>query len=534
MRTGMALAALGVAVWIFLVIISRAANSREAGLVMFIMLAVLSNLFAVLAGCRTTADCLSQEKRDGTLGLLFLTDLKGYDIVLGKLVATSLNTFYGLVAMFPILGICLLLGGVAPAEFWRVVLASINNLLFSLAAGMFCSAISKDERKAVGATFLVILTVTGLPALAAMIEAMSDRQFSLFPWFYLPSPGYTCYAAFEMNFGRSQGQAFYVSGGLVLGLTLILLGLSCWITPRAWQDRAVGARKGSLKERVQQWRFGSPQRRLELRRQLLPVNPMLWLVSREQAKVMVVWVALGTATLLWLWGWMAWPRDWLEIASIPTGLLLNSFLKTWLAGEASRRLAEDRHSGALELLLATPMSVPEILQGQRLALWRQFAWPTFFVLLVEGALLFGGLSEFIRSDQTLWIMVWLAGMSVLVWDLFTLSWVGMWMGLNSRNASHASSAALVRICVLPWLIFGLLLTFILMANAMRRWSGGSGLGPGGVLLMWFIISAGTNLLFGTLAKEKLLSEFRRIAMERFDARPSGAWGRRLGQWWARR
>ena len=44
--------------------------------------------YCLLSGVWFTADCLSEEKREGTLGLLFLTDLKGYDVVFGKLVAT--------------------------------------------------------------------------------------------------------------------------------------------------------------------------------------------------------------------------------------------------------------------------------------------------------------------------------------------------------------------------------------------------------------------------------------------------------------
>ena len=35
-----------------------------------------------LCAMRNTADSLSAEKREGTLGLLFLTDLRGYDVVL--------------------------------------------------------------------------------------------------------------------------------------------------------------------------------------------------------------------------------------------------------------------------------------------------------------------------------------------------------------------------------------------------------------------------------------------------------------------
>src|SRR6266404_1387013 len=48
----------------------------------------------LLAGLELTSDCLSEEKRGGTLGLLFLTPLRGFDIVLGKLTASSLITVY--------------------------------------------------------------------------------------------------------------------------------------------------------------------------------------------------------------------------------------------------------------------------------------------------------------------------------------------------------------------------------------------------------------------------------------------------------
>src|SRR6185295_7721793 len=56
-------------------------DQSEAGPVIFRWLAGAMLLYATFYGARSTADSLSAEKRDGTLGLLFLTDLKGYDIV---------------------------------------------------------------------------------------------------------------------------------------------------------------------------------------------------------------------------------------------------------------------------------------------------------------------------------------------------------------------------------------------------------------------------------------------------------------------
>src|SRR5438093_10190932 len=169
-RLGAALVGLAVAGWIMLM--PFLPTPRQKGIALFVSLSIVTFLYSLLAGLLTTADCLSHEKREGTLGLLFLTDLKGHDIVLGKLAATSLNAFYGMLAIFPVMAISLLVGGVTGGEFWRVVLVSVNNLLFSLAVGMFCSAICKDERKAIVLAFLIVLFFTlGLPLLGAIMEA---------------------------------------------------------------------------------------------------------------------------------------------------------------------------------------------------------------------------------------------------------------------------------------------------------------------------------------------------------------------------
>ena len=71
----------------------------------FVSLTGFAFSYCLLVGTFFTADCLSEEKRDGTLGLLFLTDLHSYNVVLGKWVAASLAGFHGLLAMLPALGL---------------------------------------------------------------------------------------------------------------------------------------------------------------------------------------------------------------------------------------------------------------------------------------------------------------------------------------------------------------------------------------------------------------------------------------------
>ena len=139
LRSGVALGVIAAAMWIFL--ISRYESQRDIGQVIFYVLTGASLAYCLLAGLRATADCLSEEKREGTLGLLFLTDLRGYDVVVGKLAANSLNAFYGVLAVVPVLGIPLLMGGVTVGEFGRVALVLVNTLFFSLCVGMFAAKV---------------------------------------------------------------------------------------------------------------------------------------------------------------------------------------------------------------------------------------------------------------------------------------------------------------------------------------------------------------------------------------------------------
>src|SRR5207245_140427 len=131
------------------------------------------------AGLFFTSDCLSEEKREGTLGFLFLTDLRGYDVAAGKLLATSLRGFYALLALFPVLAVTFMMGGVTGAEFWKTAVALLNALFFSLAAGLFISSLSRDSQKALAGTVLLMLLFTaGGPIADSVIANVKERAFA--------------------------------------------------------------------------------------------------------------------------------------------------------------------------------------------------------------------------------------------------------------------------------------------------------------------------------------------------------------------
>src|SRR5581483_5309054 len=116
---------------------------------LFYALSGYTGLVCIFAGPMFSANAIADERRDGTLQLLFLSTLNGADVVLGKFVSVSVYIFYGLLAVQPVMALPFIMGGVTGTEFIRVTLASLNALFFSLALGIFVSVVGRNTEKAV-------------------------------------------------------------------------------------------------------------------------------------------------------------------------------------------------------------------------------------------------------------------------------------------------------------------------------------------------------------------------------------------------
>ncbi len=511
----LAVAAIGVLIGGWVMLVMRREPPWELGQMLLFAISAAVYLYCLFVGIFRTADCLSEEKREGTLGLLFLTDLKGYDIVLGKLFASSLNAFYGIFAIFPVMAIPLLVGGVTIAEFWRVVLVALNTLFFSLATGMFCSAISRDERRSMVVAFIIVLFFTaGFPLAALICHEWRPVRFlrPIAELLLVPSPGYAAVMAFEIPFTKSTVNYFFPSVIVTHVLSWALLIASSLIVPRTWQDRALTTAQLRRHEKLEQLRLGTAEKRRAIRRRLLDINPILWLLARSRTKSLAVWAFFLLAGLIWTAGLLISPRDWKdEGAYLTTAFLMQLVLKFWIGTEACRRFSNDRQSGALELLLSTPIEVKEIVRGQILALERQFAAPVFVVLLMDFLFLMSGRRS---SEMT---VVWIVGMAVFVADIIALSWIGMWRGLNSRRPNRAAASSMFIVLVLPWIIFIGLMTVGAFMNAfgfrLGRWE------EEVMFILWAIISIGVSACFMVPAQRRLLTKFREVATSRFDSAP---------------
>ncbi|MDB6037417.1 MAG: hypothetical protein JWM99_1258 [Verrucomicrobiales bacterium] len=495
--------------WIWLTF-SQSYNFGRQGSSLFSGLSGLAMAYALLIGL-TTADSISEEKREGTLGLLFLTDLRGFDVVLGKLVATSLNSFYGLIAIFPLLAVPLLLGGVNVGEFWRMVLVLCITLLFSVSCGMFCSAISKSDRRARGAALLLIIVFAAIIPLVHSIRtrfAAGTSDSAL-----LATAPYAYMLAFDAQYA-SAFQSFWKCIGVLSAFSLLLLTVASNAVPRLWQDHPASPGKARWIEKWANWTSGDARLRAAVRSQMLNINPFFWLASRPTRKSFYPFVFLGLVGAFWLYLANKYPRDMQEeFVYVLTMLALHTALKWWVASEASRLFSEDRRSGALELTLSTPLTVSEIINGQLRALSRQFLIPACIILVADVCMTFWGAWRQSGSViDSAWVSTSFAGMIVFAADLLAISWLGMWLGVRSLKTGKAAMGVRARILVLPWVLF---VGVISLAGIARL---GISFTPNWqmVLGLWLTLSLGLDLLFGTSSARNLHRHFRSLATSRFE------------------
>ncbi len=493
-------------------LLSAGVAPKQVGHAIFQGFSLLLLLYSLIYGRRATADCLSCEKREGTLGLLFLTDLKGYDIILGKLAATSLGGFYGLLSAFPVLAVPLLMGGTTNGEFWRTVLVLVCTFLFSLAVGIFGSSMSREYHRAMEANFILLLLVVVAGPVCGGVIAFFNPSHAFIKTLFLPCPFYTLYLCSDIHF-RVDFDFFYWSVELIMGLTLLLLLLTNWVAPRCWRERAPTGEKTRRSEIWRRLNYGQDARHSAFRRQSLEVNPIYWLSARVRLKPAHVWAFLGAVGCWWLLGRLSQGRVWLDTSvTVAMALILNATLKLWVAIEAGQRLAEDRKTGTLEALLTSPVTVKEMLRGHLMALKRQFLRP---LLVVAGAGALFAIESYRRSHDVESTVFAAVGAAMLLADSAALAWVSKCLALAAGKAHHAALGAVLRILILPWMAAGGIVLVAKLGIALGRgqfWQAD--------WIDWLALAAvlglAADLGFGLMAWWRLNYRFRQLAVRQFD------------------
>ncbi|HWQ91605.1 MAG TPA: hypothetical protein VN673_08030 [Clostridia bacterium] len=344
--------AAGVLIIVFaLVVLSWRSNPAQLGANLFFRLHyTLTWAFWIIVPLMT-ADCISREKREGTLGLLFLTPLTVRDVIAGKAAIHVIRALTLFLATIPVLGLPLVLGGVTWIHVLLAVLEQANAAVLAIGAGLLASV--------KGGTTVQVMARAVLTAMALKITS-------------------TIWIA--------PARAMSFSSPI---LTLILAGFgvicSAILCSQVYQH--------SRRELTKRWQDEKPVETPDWVRMFsnsrfwqnffawdkgrtLDRNPIGWLQEYSWTARLTKWAWFFGTMLIGILVLATTTRR-----SPPWQAVMTGILTLGLAFSAAGSFRRERESGLLELLLVTPLSAWQLILGRAWGMFCHYL-PAFAMLLV--------------------------------------------------------------------------------------------------------------------------------------------------------
>lgn len=386
---------------------------------------IMGFMFLVVPGL--TADCLSRERRDGTLVLLFLTPLTSRGIVAGKVLAQVLRAFTLWLAVLPVLIIPFLAGGVSMVNASGILSAEFSAILLCLGGGLLASSFAKQRASAFILAYLFawgLLAIYSAPAslfsnlgyqrldlqfggLLALVTGDDDTALS---WaFYWPAQPV---AAFDWILSFATGPT------LAAMVFLLLSQISSGRINRLWRDNPPSVRIAELERRYCTPIFYNWFRRAM--NATLDRNPIAWLQQHSWKARLSTWGLCFTFLVAEIVScYVSSQEDCVRFPLFVILLALYTFFG--ISG-----FLEEKRSGALELLLITPIPVTKIILGRAAGLWRQFLPAALLLALMS--VLWPPIGGYANSPQEL-----VESVCFLVSGFFTLPIFATYFALRTKN-----------------------------------------------------------------------------------------------------
>jgi hypothetical protein len=366
---------------------------------------VFTWIAAALAGsiaATEAAVAIPTERATGSLTVLLTVPRRPLRLAVGFFLSRVLVALTAILAILPLEGAALLMGGVDMRAVATALLLILATTVYGAAAGLFAGYDAADHRAAVGRTGLLVLCLTlVIPAVIALV-GFSFHEFKVNPDLPPPPPvdpmapdcpEAWCYAAGIVLFFMSPFGALLihtsqvVRAGILIPASLPVSPLAIHLTVagiaavgalgailltgirlradlersavparrqgfRAWLARSIGDRRAAVDH--------GPAREAKA----VWVRPLLWKESRPPRGFWARWLLRSlylvyAGILAWLWFYPNLRKNILEgqetgfydaMAAVPVWLFLVAALKS-----CGSFIAEERERSSLDLLRVTPI-----------------------------------------------------------------------------------------------------------------------------------------------------------------------------------
>lgn len=362
---------LGLTAWQAIVGWNRPAtlgDNARFGLFLFAVFSWVQLALLLFFSALTSASAISQEKDRRTFILLLMTDLRSYEIVLGKLFGSLLQIVLLLVGMLPVLSILMLMGGIAPAQIGQAGLIMAATALAAGSVGTLVALWREKTFQTLALTVLLLVLylcmVRALPVLMLALggvgsDLVADCQRWLDPFYALQS---VLEAASESAWGLAPAYGF----------ALVMLILSVMLN--GWGIARLRVWNPSGEPIMQREQPDEDEEKDRARAHAAPgmvrgvwANPILWreICTRAYGRRPLLvkaayFLVLGLICTYALKDIAGHEPFVAAYGLVPVAVL--SFLL--VSAQAVTAITSERDGGALDLLLVTDLTPQEFIFGK--------------------------------------------------------------------------------------------------------------------------------------------------------------------------
>jgi ABC-type transport system involved in multi-copper enzyme maturation permease subunit len=366
------------------------------------------------------ADSISREKREGTLGLLFLTPLTSRDIVVGKILTHVLRAVAIFVAVLPVVALPFLLGGIPIDSVVLFVGVLPGLVMIAVAGGIIASVFTTEWIESIVWAELICAVLVAAQWIAQYMIAQLMAT-GVWAWAKTGVPAMTLFTA------------LLPLASLIYGVALLKAAITYAAKrlEKSWQTEAVATESWWVKvfSTSDFWRsaFHWDTRKARDR------NPIAWLQEYNWSSRLTKW---GWCALIFLaqCRFFLVPRQFMEYQT-----QLYRLVAVGIAFSAAASFRRERQTGALELLLVTPVSAGKLILGRLQGVWFHFL-PAIAILATVWTM----------GPQFLSLPLWYAW--YLVGAYFCIPIIGFYCSLLTSNVLVAWLLTLLFSQFLPYAI----------------------------------------------------------------------------------
>jgi hypothetical protein len=344
-------------------------DNARFGLILFEVLAFVQLTLLLFFAALSAASTITQEKDRRTFLLLLLTDLRNYEIVLGKLLGSLLQIALFLAGMVPVLAMLMLLGGVSGEQ---VLQATVVLAATALAAGSLGGMVALWRDKTFQALALTTLLLVLYLCLVHALSALTLLGGSVTPaavgaWQTRLQPFFALQAVVEPL--ATEASAIAPAYEFALAMLVLSVLLNGWavLRLRVWNPsgepimQREQPEEEEAKDRTRAHAAPGPVRRVW-------ANPILWREIATRAygrRPLLVKLAYLLVVALVCYYALAPVRsgrvEWAAAGGLVPVAILSLLL---VSAQAVTAITSERDIGALDLLLVTDLTPREFIFGK--------------------------------------------------------------------------------------------------------------------------------------------------------------------------